>query len=523
MAAGNNDDAVKIYDEVRSAKVPKPRVIEATRGAILARGTQGIPLLLEQIRSPDRAFYYIGLSTARELPGREATEAIAAELANVGEDHAAVLLMVLGDRHDAAAGPAVLKSLKSNSKRVRIAAMSVLGKFADDTSVPTLLEIAVDEDAELADAAKATLVGLKGEKVNAAITADLSKAEGKTLLMLIELIGQRRIESTPALVKALDHSDAKIRTAALFSLGETAAQKDLGVLISRSFDAKYAEDAETAKKALKAAAVRMPDREKCADELAAAMTKASQKDKSLLLEILGAVAGEKALATLATAAQGDNDELQDTATRMLGAWMTVDAGPVLLDLAKSSKDNKYQVRALRGYIRLARQFAKFQPQRAEMCDKALAASNRDAERELVLNVLELYPSIDGLKVAVKATKNDKLKSEATKTSLVIAQKLSGKADTKALLAEIGFKPVKLEIVKAEYGAGDRQKDVTDVLRKAAGDVPLIGLKDANYNAAFGGDPAPNTQKKLRIEYKINGQRHEITFAENAMILFPTPE
>jgi HEAT repeat protein len=523
MNTGRSDDAAKIYDEVRTAKVPKPRVVEATRGAILARKAGGVPLLMEQIRSPDRAFYYIGLSTARELPGKEATEAIAAELANVSEDHAAVLLTVLGDRNDPTAAPAVLKAVKSNSKRVRIAAIGILGKFADESSVPTLLEIAADDDAELSEAAKTTLVGLEGAKVNLAITAGLQKAEGKSLLLLIELVGQRRIDATSELVKALDNSDANIRSAALVSLGETAAQKDLNVLITRAIESKRDEDTATAQKALKAAAVRMPDREKCAEELSSALAKASAKDKSLLLEILGGVAGEKALTTLATAAKGDNDDLKDTATRMLGGWMTVDAGPVLLDLAKTSKEEKYQVRALRGYIRLARQFAKSHAQRAEMCGKALESANRDAERELVLNVLELYPSVDGLKVAVKATKNEKLKDEATKTSLVIAQKLGGKADTKDLLAQIGQVAVKLEIVKAEYGAGDRKKDVTDVVRKAAGVLPLIALKSTNYNNEFGGDPAPNTPKQLRIQYKINGAAGDATFPENGTIILPIPK
>jgi HEAT repeat protein len=523
MAGGSGDDAAKIYDEVRTAKVPKPRVIEATRGAILARKDQGVPLLIEQIRSPDKAFYYIGLSTARELPGRAATEAIAAELANVSEDHAAVLLTVLGDRNDPAAAPAVLKAMKSNSKRVRIAAMGVLGRFADESSVPTLLEMAIDDDAELAYAAKTTLTGLEGAKVNAAITAGLATAKGKTLLLLIELVGQRRIEATAALVKALDHGDAKIRGAALVSLGETAAQKDLGVLVVRALDAKHADEAPVAQKALKAAAVRMPDREKCAEELAAALAKSSPANKAMLLEILGAVAGKKALATLADAAKGDDAELQDTSTRLLGAWMTVDAGPVLLDLAKNSKDEKYQIRALRGYIRLARQFAKTPAQRAEMCEVALSAAAREAERELVLQVLELYPSIDGLKVAVKATKNEKLKNEAMKTSLVIAQKLGGKADAKELLAQIGQVAVKLEIVNAEYGAGDQKKDVTDVVRKAARDLPLISLPSEKYNVAFAGDPAPGVVKQLHVKYKINGASGEATFAENALIVLPVPK
>ena len=83
--------------------------------------------------------------------------------------------------------------------------------------------------------------------------------------------------------------------------------------------------------------------------------------------------------------------------------------------------------------------------------------------------------------------------------------------------------VKLEIVKAEYGAGKQQKDVTTVLRKQSGNLPLITLRSTGYNASFGGDPAPGVAKKLRVRYRINGKPGDASFAENALILLPMPE
>ena len=72
------------------------------------------------------------------------------------------------------------------------------------------------------------------------------------------------------------------------------------------------------------------------------------------------------------------------------------------------------------------------------------------------------------------------------------------------------------------GAGDNQKDVTELLRKQAGDLPLISLPADGYNASFG-DPAEGTPKTLMIQYKINGKPGEATFAENALIILPTPK
>jgi hypothetical protein len=73
LADGKFALATQLYDAVRIADVPKQRRLEATRGAILARQSDGLPLLLEQLRSPDKAEVSIALRTARELKGRDVT------------------------------------------------------------------------------------------------------------------------------------------------------------------------------------------------------------------------------------------------------------------------------------------------------------------------------------------------------------------------------------------------------------------------------------------------------------------
>jgi hypothetical protein len=242
------------------------------------------------------------------------------------------------------------------------------------------------------------------------------------------------------------------------------------------------------------------------------------------LEILGEMGGAKALQTLGAAAKSRAPELQDAGSRILGLWNSVDAAPVLLDLAKTAPQARFQVRALRGYIGLARKFAMPDDQRAKMCQDALAAANQPAEQKLVLDVLQLHPSTQGLELAIATSKTPALKDDALEATLVIAQKLSAKGtDVAPLLAKAGFERIKLDIVKAEYGAGTTQKDVTETIKKQAGDLPLVSLGAGNYNAAFGGDPAPGRVKRLRIQYRIDGKPGEATFAENAAIILPVPK
>ena len=84
-------------------------------------------------------------------------------------------------------------------------------------------------------------------------------------------------------------------------------------------------------------------------------------------------------------------------------------------------------------------------------------------------------------------------------------------------------PVEVEIVKAEYGAGSNQTDVTETLRKQVGSLVLIALSNASYNASFGGDPAPGAVKQLKVQYKIYGKPSDVSFAEDAAIILPMPE
>ena len=421
--AGKSEAATEIYDEIRTADVPKQRVIEATRGAILARNQEGVPLLLKTLRSPDEKFFQIALGTIREFPGSEVDQAVAEELTSATAHRAALMVQAMADRTDTVVLAEVLKAASQGDKQVRISAIDALRRVGDQSCLTVLLKTANEDDANLANAARETLTGLPGMNVDAQIVARLAGAEGKSYALLLRLIGQRRIQAVEDLVEALDDNDPAIRSAALFALGETVNLKRLSILISQVVSPKHPEDAAQAQQALKTASIRMPDRQQCTKKLVSAMNH-SPSTKSILLEMVGAVGGSNALKTLADAAKSVDPEHQDISTRLLGKWNSVDAAPVLLDLAKTAPGQKYQIRALRGYIGIARKFPMTEQQRVEMCGAAMDAASRTEEQRLVLDLLKIHPSKESLNLAVKAQQIPELKEEATAASEFIAQKLN---------------------------------------------------------------------------------------------------
>ncbi len=434
------DEAIELYDLVRKAKVSKPRILEATRGAILARKQAGIPLLLEQLRSSDKGLFQIGLSTARELAGKEVDAALASELEKAVPEKAALIIQAMADRTDTVDMKAVLKAAQSGSKVVRASAANALGRVGDASCFATLLESASDEDEELSGVAKLALAQIADPRVNTEMLERLPKSDGKSLRVLLDVIGQRRLESTKEIVKHTRHSDKAIRASALMALGNTVSMQQLNLLIDYLVSPKDPEDLEVAQKALKTAATRMPDRDECSTALAAAMDKASMATKLSLLDVIAAVAGKKSLETLADAAKSSDLQLKDAGSRLLGDWMTIDGAPVLLELATTGPNDKFQVRAMRGYIKMARQFNMNESQRISMTTKAWEASKQLAEKKLVVEVMRRYPSIGMLELAVKASGNPETKEEATAAALEIAKKLPNKKEeANAILKKAGIK------------------------------------------------------------------------------------
>ncbi len=180
--------------------------------------------------------------------------------------------------------------------------------------------------------------------------------------------------------------------------------------------------------------------------------------KCKFLEILGAMGGPTALEALGAAAKAADPQLQDAASRLLGGWMTADAAPVLLDVAKSASEAKYKTRALRGYLRIARQLKLPVAQQLAMCREASALCQRDEEKKLVLEILQRHPSAESLSLAVAFLAQADVKQEAGRVAVAIAEKLI-RQDPAAVA-----KAMQEVLAAGDSGAADRAKALLDRAR-----------------------------------------------------------
>ncbi len=524
-AEGQTEPSKGIYDGLRALADAPPQVrTAALRGAVLARGKDGVPLLVEAIRGPDYVLVAAAARAAMESAAPEIGDALVAELPKASPDRQGLLMLALAHRGDSRILPAALQAAQSDDEQLRILAFRALKRVGDISCVPALLEAAVEGSDEVAAAAMQSLESLQDKAVDEQIVERLAAANGKLRLVLIDLATRRRtVAAAPALWKAADDDDAAVRAAGLAGLGAVVESVDLPKLIARIAKAKDAGEAAALDKAIQDICLRSADREAVASQVAAALPGADAAVKVRLLDTLNVIGGSTALKTAAAAVRSSDEQLQDAASRVLGQWKSADAAPVLLDLYKTADDERIKIRAIRAYIRIARQFDMAADQRAKMCRTALEIASRDEDKRLVLEVLLRYPSEQMQAIAMEAAKVPALKEQALLVVMGMASKGINRAELGKALAQAGHTPVRLEIVNAEYGAGKKVKDVTGTLRKYAKSYRIIFLPKSTYNESLGGDPAPGISKRLKITYRVNDKPGEVTLNENAMIILPMPK
>jgi HEAT repeat protein len=437
LAEGKRREAVTLYDTVRKANVPKQKMLEATRGAILARQSAGLGLLIQQLTSADKALFGIGLRTARELPGRQVTEALAAELERASPDRQALLALVLADRGDTAALPALGKLARTGPKSARMAALGALEQLNDGSCLPVLLQAAAEDDAELAKTAKAALARLPGKQVDAELLARLPQAAGKTRQVLIELAGQRGIEAAlPAIVQSAEAPDAGVRRAAVGAIGALGQDRQVGDLVRLIQNAQSPSEREDIQKALLAISARRGA--SCLPYLLPLAQSSDSALRMIALQALSSIGGPAALAAVQSAIEDKDEEVQDEAVRTLSTWANNwpdDAGVAapLLALAKSGKKKSHQALGLRGYLQYLQEDKKLNDEeKLAKVNEVLPLLGTAADKRSAISVLNAISSAGALELLLSFAADPAIAEEAFSASVNLAAKNDLKGASKQL-------------------------------------------------------------------------------------------
>jgi HEAT repeat protein len=464
LAGGQAAAAVRLYDAVRQAQVPKQRVLEATRGAILARQSAGVPLLVEQLRSTDKGFFAMGLHTARELKGKAVTDAVAAELSRATPDRQAMLLLVLADRDRSESLPAIRQTARTGTKSARLAALGALERLDDVESLPLLFAAAAEEDAAIAKAARTALARLPGQDVKIALLARLPQAEGKTRQVLLELAGERRVaEALPNIVRAMADSSSGIRLAAIAGLGALGQDPQVVELAKLLPKTQVAKERSEIEKALSAMGSRLGANS--AQNLSPLMQAKDAELRSLTLRVLPSYGGATALAMVKAALKDQDENVQDEAVRALSIWSNnwpEDQGVAepLLALIKSGKKDSHRVLGLRGYLRYVEEDKQLNdPSKVAKIKEIVPLLTRPEEKRATIAVLSLIPTAGALELLMKYAAEGEVVEEACQGLVNLAAGNAVKNATRDLRVQA------LQLVVEKSSRNATKQRASDAIKK----------------------------------------------------------
>lgn len=357
LAAGNAQTAVALYDAVRMAKVPVPYILAATRGAIVARKSNGIDLLVKLLKSDDREIRNVGLLAVHEIPSDKLAEALNAELESAKPELQAQLIEAMVDCHNPRSIQAVRAKAASESPLVRQAAFRTLGKIGDRSDAGVLLKALVDarSPAESA-AASASLARIDGAEVDAMILRTLAAtADAGLRVTLIDLLDARSPASaTSELLKQAADPDPKVSLAAFRAMRSLVGLNELPALIALTKTCMNGAQRAAAETALYYACTRTADTEQAGEMVLAELKRTTQDlDKASWIKTLASIGYNKALPAIAPSLRDPNPWLVTVTIDNLIKW----PGPApiddLLGLAEASSNAGVRARALTGAAQLA--------------------------------------------------------------------------------------------------------------------------------------------------------------------------
>lgn len=388
-AHGRTEEAFLLYRQLLNRPVADHIAKAASLGLVqVSPEPQAVEEVERMLTSSKDWEFEAGLQAVVRSKVTAAAKLLAGAMGKASPPRQLALLAAIESRGEPAALPAVRLALQSGDKAVQSAAIAALGSLGQAADVAPLLKLASSEDRSLSRSALEALATIEADQVEQAILQLLDTNVQQQQAIAIQIVGRRRIAAAgPQLLKlAQSASGPKLRLAAIESLAQIAPPQLLPSLIDLAVSAQTEAEKAAARRAVRDASLRVADRRAAAELVAKRLEEIPSDQKGVLFDAMAAIGGEQALSFVTGAANSADRQLQDNATRVLGSWSTPDAAPALLQIART--EHPYRIRALRGYLRIARQLKMSDQQRIEMARAALDIAERPQERELAVEVLE---------------------------------------------------------------------------------------------------------------------------------------
>lgn len=529
--AGNPGLALKLYESLRSADLPAVYRAGAVRGAILARNTDRVAFLLEQLRSGDLAIRNAALLTVREIPDDALATALNSELPKVTQELQGQLLLAIADCHNAQSVDAVGAMVSSSNPEIRRTALTVLGRLGPTAAPALIIALQQASQPEERTIVLAGLRGMAGTAVNDRLREALRSAG--TSAMRIDLI--RLLESRGAaqandeLLRHAAGPDPQVSIEALSALKSLGGSPELPALIALAKATDDASVRDAAGNAIAGVCSRSAGEPARAEIVLGELQQARKaSEKNCWVRVLASLGYAKALPAIEGAASDPDQAVAENAVEQMGRWPDPTPVGTLLKATEAGVTPALRQRALLSVIDLAGAAAdeRQRPEETivEWLKRADAATQSITEKRRILGVLGRLPTAESYRLMSAYLDHAELKVEAASGVVQIAPTVADELGVGAV------KPVIDEISRTVENPGvrDRAARAVKILETRASATQLFDGRaltgwegDTNVwrvrdGVIVGGSMAGNPRNEflvtrrsfgnfvLRLEYKLVG-------------------
>jgi HEAT repeat protein len=416
---------LKLFHDAKAYKLPLQIRRGVFLGVVQTAGDDALTHILAVLHSDDQDIKAAAISCIPDLKGEKITVTMMKELPILSPALAAMLIDALSTRADTSISPQLAQiAMNANSDpTVRIEALKALGKMGDASQVAMLVSLLESEDANIATAAGFVLRSMTAKGIEIAVMDQMKSVGNTTRSKLINVLADRQYQAAvPLLLEEAKSTDPELSYTAFRGLGMLATPVDLPQfvdLLLAQKDPKVRSYAESAVGLLASRAVKTGTGATVIYERL--QSDRDRQDRISLLRVLKIMGDEQSYAAAEQMLNDPDDEVVDSAVRVLIDWPNALAEGRILQIIKTTSNPTYRVLAFRGYIRLLKQSDDPKVKILEKYHGAFSLAQNADEIKLTLSGLIAIEDYQALTMAANYINNKDLSLEASAASIKIAK------------------------------------------------------------------------------------------------------
>lgn len=346
-------------------------------------GYEAMPMLLKSVDSNNKELRYAALNIAKNTGGVAGTRQWIEKASTISDEKRAEIIDMLGRRGDKLAVGFITGNLNDASPEVREDAIEALTRLQGKEAVPILLNH-LEKGTDI-EAAKSALVQLIDQKHLEPFGARMKNTSGTTKAAFIDLIAAKsgNVYFNDILEVTNSQNEAE-RTSAFEALKNISTEENLDALIQLLLNAGNDKEVQQVQQAVMVVA-QLVEAEKTENgKLLRALKSTNKKER--ILTILPEIGGDIALQTVTDYFNNSTGLLKETAFEALTSWKDYLAATSLYEVAKNSS-GEYRSKAVSNFVRQVRAAKLADDQKLLQYRKIMPFASGVNEQRQVINAI----------------------------------------------------------------------------------------------------------------------------------------